>query len=123
MMTRRNVGLVALLVAFALPLAVVAAETASVTGEVIDTACYVKMGAKGDSHRECAQKCADAGIPLAILEDGTGKVVLLVAQKDMETPNQQLREHAGRKVTVTGRWFEKGGVKLLEVASVKPAGK
>jgi hypothetical protein len=33
---------------------VFAAETVTVTGEPIDTYCYVLMGAKGGSHRECA---------------------------------------------------------------------
>lgn len=122
-MTRGFATFGALAIAAVLSAGLYAADTVSVTGEVIDSACFIKMGAKGDSHRECAQKCADAGIPLAILEDGTQKVILLVAQRDMESPNQVLREHAARKVTVTGRWFEKGGVKVLEVASVKPAGK
>lgn len=122
-MTRRFGPFAALAIASVLSAGPYAADAASVTGEVIDFACFIKTGAKGDSHRPCAQKCADAGIPLAILEDATQKVVLLVAQKDMETPNRMLREHAGRKVTVTGRWFEKSGVKVLEVASVKPAGK
>ena len=46
---------------------------AHVTGEIIDSACYIKMGAKGESHRDCAQKCGDAGIPLALLEDGQSR--------------------------------------------------
>jgi hypothetical protein len=77
-------------------LAAVAAEPArvSVTGEVIDSACYIKSGARGESHRVCAQKCSDAGIPLAI---------------------------AGRRVTVEGTWAERGGAKILLLHSVKAA--
>src|SRR5260221_14455526 len=41
----------------------------TVTGEIIDSACYIKSGARGESHRSCAQKCGDAGIPLALVED------------------------------------------------------
>ncbi len=112
---------VAVLAAFMLP--VVAAEgKVSVTGEVIDSACYIKMGARGESHRECAQKCADAGIPLALLQDGTNQVVWLASENDAETPNKTLRPYAGRKVTVSGTWAERGGAKLLIVESVKPAG-
>jgi hypothetical protein len=106
-----------------LPTVALAADAVSVTGEVIDSACYIKMGAKGDAHRECAQKCADAGIPLAILEDGSNKVVWLASAKDAETPNKTLRPHAGQKVTVTGSWAERGGAKIFVVDSVKPAGK
>jgi hypothetical protein len=97
-----------------------AADKVQVTGEVIDSACYIKMGAKGESHRDCVQKCADAGIPLALLEDGTGKVVWLASVPDMETPNKKLREHAARKVTITGTYAERGGAKILLVESIQP---
>ena len=117
-----RLGLAAVtLVALALPSAA-AEQKISVTGEVIDSACYIKMGARGESHRECAQKCGDAGIPLAILEDGSNKVVWLASENDAETPNKTLRPFAGRKVTITGSWVERGGAKLLIVQSVKPAG-
>ena len=96
---------------------------ASVTGEVIDSACYIKSGAKGEGHAKCAQGCADAGIPLAILEDGTGKVVWVAAKQDMETPNDKLKPYAGKKVKVTGAWAERGGAKLLVVDSVTPVAK
>ena len=111
----------AVLAAVALP-AAAAEQKVSVTGEVIDSACYIKMGARGESHRECAQKCADAGIPLALLQDGTNKVVWLASENDAETPNKQLRPYAGRKVTISGTWAERGGAKLLIVQTVKPAG-
>jgi type 1 fimbria pilin len=103
--------------------AALAAEAVSVTGEIVDSACYIKMGAKGESHRDCAQKCADAGIPLALVEDGTGKVIWLASQNDMETPNAKLREFAAKKVTITGSWAERGGAKILVVAAVKAAAK
>ncbi len=99
-----------------------AQEKVSITGEVIDSACYIKMGARGESHRECAQKCADAGIPLALLQDGTNKVIWLASENDAETPNKELRPFAGRKVTIGGTWVERGGERLLIVQSVKPAG-
>ena len=96
---------------------------ASVTGEVIDSACYIKSGAKGEGHAKCAQGCADAGIPLAILEDGTNKVVWVASKQDMETPNDKLKPYAGKKVKVTGTWAERGGAKLLVVDSVTPVTK
>jgi hypothetical protein len=103
--------------------AALAAEEAqvTVTGEVIDSACYIKSGARGESHRVCAQKCGDAGIPLALVEDGTGAVVWIASVDDMETPNAKLRPFAGRRVTITGTWAERGGAKLLLLRSVKAA--
>jgi len=121
MKRRLSLGLViaAALAVAALPLR--AGEKVTVTGEVIDSACYIKMGAKGEGHRECAQKCADAGIPLALLEDGTNKVVWVASKADAESPNKELRAHAARKVTVTGEYAERGGARILVVESVKAA--
>jgi hypothetical protein len=100
----------------------VAAEgTVTVTGEVVDSACWIKSGAHGESHRTCAQKCADAGIPLALVEDPGGRLVWLASVDDAETPNAALRPYAGRRVTVSGSWAERGGAKILLVAKVAPA--
>lgn len=95
------------------------APEVTVTGEVVDSACYIKSGARGESHRACAQKCGDAGIPLALVEDGTGAVVWIASVDDMETPNAKLRPFAGRRVTIAGTWAERGGAKLLLLRSVK----
>ena len=108
---------------FAAAAAEKAGPAGSVTGEVIDSACYIKSGAKGEGHAKCAQSCADSGIPLAILEDGTNKVVWVASKADMETPNDKLKPYAGKRVTVKGTWAERGGAKLLVVDSVTPAGK
>jgi hypothetical protein len=112
----------ALVVALGIPVALAAdAPAVTVTGEVIDSACYIKSGARGESHRVCAQKCGDAGIPLALVENGTGTVVWIASVDDMETPNAKLRPFAGRKVTITGTWAERGGAKILLLHSVKAA--
>jgi hypothetical protein len=92
----------------------------TVTGEVIDSACYIKAGAKGEGHRGCTQKCADGGIPLALLEDGSGKVIWLASKEDGKTPNAELKPHAGHKVTIKGNYAERGGTKLLVIDSVTP---
>jgi hypothetical protein len=110
---------IAVILAVAAPM--LAAPAVTVTGEIIDSACYIKMGARGDSHRGCAQACADAGIPLALLEDGTDKVIWLASKADMESPNADLREHAGRKVTITGEWAERGDARILVIDSIEPA--
>ena len=93
----------------------------TVTGEVIDSACYIKMGAKGADHEECATKCAKAGIPLAILEEKTNHVWMVASDKDAESGNEKLLPFVAKKVTVTGKTFEKGGQKLLAISSVKGA--
>jgi len=120
-MARRALAELAVLTALSVGQPSWAGEKVSVTGEVIDSFCYITMGAKGESHRECTQKCADAGIPLALLEDGSNKVIWLFANEDMKTPSAMLRPHAGRKVVIEGEYAERGGTKILLVDSVKAA--
>lgn len=93
----------------------------SVTGEVIDTACYMKMGAKGASHAECAEECAKAGVPLAILQDGTNQVIWVVSSQRAHSANDDLMPYVAKKATVTGHYVERGGSKVLVMDSVKAA--
>jgi len=117
----RRFGIRAAFLLFALGASAGGPDVVSVTGEIIDSACYIKSGARGESHRACAQKCGDAGIPLALVEDGTGTVVWIASVDDMETPNAKLRPFAGRRVTIEGSWAERGGAKILLLRSVKAA--
>ena len=96
----------------------------TVTGEVIDSSCYIKMGAKGMDHKECAINCAKASIPLAILEDKSGKVYMLASDKEFESANvkfQPLEKFVAQKVMVKGKIYEKGGQQLLAISSVEKA--
>jgi hypothetical protein len=94
-------------------------ETASVTGEVIDLSCYVRAGMKGAGHADCAASCGKAGVPLAILEDESEKVWIVVSEKDMEPPNAKLLPFVAKKVTVTGKVYERGGQRIIAMSTVK----
>ena len=110
-------AVVVLAMAMALPS--LAAQKVSVTGEVIGAVCYIKMGAKGADHRECSQTCADNGIPLALLEQGTDNVIWLASSESMQSPNADLKAHASHTVTVTGVWAERGGQKILVIEEIE----
>ena len=45
-----------------------AAAAGTWKGEIIDVACYVPNGAKGAGHTDCAKKCAQAGMPLGLVD-------------------------------------------------------
>lgn len=92
----------------------------TITGEVIDVACYIKMGAKGAGHKQCAEMCAKAGIPMGILDD-KGNIYVALSDKDSESANPKLMGHEAQKVTVTGKVFSKGGVRVVSVESVEAA--
>jgi type 1 fimbria pilin len=96
-----------------------AAETITITGEPIDTYCYVLMGAKGGSHRECAIECVKKGIPAGLLENGTNKVYVLLPDKDKSPLPKGVIDRMGRKVTITGKVYTIGGSQFLTVESIK----
>lgn len=95
----------------------------SVIGEVIDPACWVINGAKGDAHKECAIACAKAGQTLAILERKTNKVYILASERPGEDPNKGLIDYVGQAVLAKGKIYSRGGLSAIQVASVEPAPK
>ena len=103
---------------FAMASATVAsAET--VTGEVVDAFCFSAMGAKGPSHKQCGIDCAKKGIPVALLENGTNKVYVLLPAKDKSPLPDEVINKMGSEATVTGTVHSTGGSTFLTVESVK----
>jgi hypothetical protein len=95
------------------------ADTVTVAGEVIDTYCFSLMGAKGESHRQCAINCVKAGIPAGLLEDGTNKIYVLLSNKENAGLPKSVIDKLGRKATITGKVYAIGGSQFLTVESVK----
>lgn len=89
---------------------------AKLAGEVICISCYVDHESKGPEHAACATSCAKRGVPMGILEDKTGNVFLVV--KGHTGANADLQPFAGKKVALTGRWFERGGAKIFNLDTV-----
>lgn len=98
---------------------VFAAETVTVTGEIIDTYCFALMGAKGESHRQCAIECIQKGIPAGLLEDGTNKVYVLLPNKDKAPLPKAVIEKVAQKVTISGKVYTSGGSQFLTIESIK----
>ena len=96
-----------------------AQEAVTVSGEVVDLACYLSKGSKGKRHKQCAELCAKKGLPLGVLTDG-GDVYLVIEDHDDPAPYEKVKELAGERVTVSGKKFVKGGVQSVLVAETKP---
>lgn len=86
---------------------------ATVTGRVVDPACYITMDMKGEKHRECAQACAKAGQAMGILDESNGTLYQVLAGSPMADPNALILEHAEEVATVKGMVFEKNGIKAI----------
>lgn len=100
---KRHFALITLLV---LTLPVVAAlagqgeaKKKTIVGELVDSKCYLAMGARGEGHRACAVKCAKMGIPVAIA-DAKGNTYTIAL------PAPALAQYQGLQARVTGKVFE-----------------
>lgn len=98
----------------------VATGPRSIVGEVVDPACWIVNGARGETHKECAIACAKAGQVLAILEKKTQKLYLVATDKPGEDPNKGLIDFVAQMVLVKGRVYTRGGATGIKVASVEP---
>jgi hypothetical protein len=96
-----------------------AADSMTITGQVVDVSCLTLNGASGASHKQCAQVCADKGIALGILSNGT--VYIPLGSGMANAQNAKLREYAEGRVRVTGMHRFSNGVHTIEVRSIAPA--
>jgi hypothetical protein len=83
----------------------------TVTGEVLDMACYVDHGASGAGHASCAEKCIKSGLPVG-LKGSDGKTYLLIGEH--MPANKDLAPYAAKTITVQGKLVERDGINLLE---------
>ena len=91
----------------------------AIKGELVDSLCYVAMAAKGSGHKQCAMDCAKAGIPISIVEDGTGKLYAVLPKEDKTGYPESVISKMGEKVTLKGDLYENGGNKYVTVESVE----
>jgi len=83
----------------------------TVTGEVLDMACYLGHGASGPDHAACAQKCISSGLPVG-LKGTDGKTYLLIGEH--KPVNDEFAPYGGKTVTVHGKFVARDGINLIE---------
>ena len=95
-----------------------AAET--LTGEVVDLACYIPHPATGHGtgDRKCADTCLKKGMPMGLLTEDK-QVYLLLEDHDNPKPYAQLREKAAETVSVEGTKAAQGGMQGFVVEALK----
>jgi hypothetical protein len=100
------------------PRAAEALET--LTGEVVDMACYVPHPATshGSGHRKCADTCLKKGMPMGLLT-ADKQLYLLLEDHDNPKPYGQLKEKAAETVTIEGTKVAQGGVQGFVVEALK----
>jgi hypothetical protein len=116
-------ALALILVVGTIATAVTAAEKAApagvtVSGEIVDLACYLARGGKGPEHAACAAKCAEMGQPLG-LAASDGKVYLLMADHADSSAFTKAKSLAGTKVEIKGQVASRDGMSGLTVLGIK----
>ena len=92
-----------------------------VTGEVVDVACYLHQGARGEDHKACAEACAKLGGALGILTKEGKLYVSILPDDHSDGPNAKLMDHIAHEVEAKGYVRSKGGVNGIMITSVAMA--
>ncbi len=98
-----------------------APERVQITGEIIDTWCYLTeiMYPEGSAHHQCAIWCAAGGIPVGIKgDDGKVYVVLKLGADSTSVANPGVLEIQSHKVKVDADLYVRDGINYLTVAKV-----
>ncbi len=93
----------------------------SITGEIIDSWCYITeiMYAEGTAHHQCALWCAAGGIPVGILaDDGTVYMVLKLNADTTSVANPAIMKIQTHRVTVDGDVYARDGINYLIVHKI-----
>ena len=89
----------------------------TVSGKVLDTACYA-AGAHGPEEAGCTEMCLNMGVPASLLTDDGQVLVLMPDKADME-PFKSLSNHSAHQVKITGMVMERDGLKAMTVSGVE----
>lgn len=107
--------------AMAAPATAAKPERIKLTGEIVDTWCYITeiMYAEGTAHHQCAVWCAAGGIPVGILaDDGQVYMVLKLADDDTSVGNPAILRIQTHRVTVDGTVYTRDGLNYIVVNRV-----
>lgn len=96
--------------------------TVKLRGEIIDLGCYVSHDGYGKKHKTCALECSKNGVPLALLENKTKKIYIIVATGHGENPYKEPVKFLADQVEVEGAVAVKGGTAVLMITSMEKVG-
>jgi hypothetical protein len=93
-------------------------EQKTVEGWVLDSACAFTKGLEKPISRECALACARKGSPLVILQDDGAIFWSIAESMPAQGQNGRLLPYAGKRVTVSGKVYSRGGSQALVIEKI-----
>jgi hypothetical protein len=107
--------------ALAAPATAASGKQVKLTGEIIDSWCYITeiMYAEGTAHHQCAIWCAAGGVPVGILgDDGQVYMVLKLGQDGTNVANPKILKIQTHRVTVDGDFYKRDGINYIVVNKI-----
>lgn len=96
---------------------------AVISGEVIETFCWARLGVGGAAHASCGIECAKRGIPVGIYDARSRALFILLPGRDKSAVPQDLIAAMGKRVSVRGELVKRAGTSFFSVQSWELAGK
>ena len=94
-----------------------AVDVKKIRGEIIDITCAIRHDSTGPDHEKCAIYCANLGMPLGLLEDGTGKIYLIIPSGHGD-PKEAVLSFISKHVEVEGIVYARGDLTTIEVVDI-----
>ncbi len=70
----------------------------TITGELVDTGCYIAGGASGTDHASCGGECLASGVPAGVVPAGKGKDGMLF----LLTNPRVVSKYVGQTIKIEG---------------------
>jgi hypothetical protein len=93
----------------------------SLRGEITDANCYLGSHTHGYDHAFCAKMCAAAGNPLVFVSDQSGKIYLVLSERNGTRLPENVLDRIGVPGTVVkGEVLDAGGMRALVIEGLAP---
>jgi len=97
-------------------------EIRTITGEVMDPACFLEAGPKsiGPGHFQCAVDCARSGQTLAIYDRDADRIYFIAGELPGKNPNDPVINYIHQKVDVRGAVYHRSDAWGIVIQRVTP---
>jgi len=97
-------------------------EIRTITGEVMDPACFLEAGPKSiaPGHFQCAVDCARSGQTLAIYDRDADRIYFIAGELPGKNPNDPVMNYIHQKVDVRGAVYHRSDAWGIVIQRVTP---
>ena len=88
-----------------------------ISGQVVETYCWAKLGVGGPSHASCGIDCVKRGIPAAVYDHQSRQLFILLPGQDKTSVPPDLIAAMGHEVKVRGEVIRRAGANFVAVQS------